>query len=126
MKKEFKFRGRSLEELKELGLKEFAELLNSRQKRSLQRGLSDQHKILLDKVKKQDKNIKTHCRDMIILPEMANTTIKVYNGKEFIPVNIIPEMIGHYIGEFALTRKKVSHHAPGIGATRSSASLSVK
>ena len=126
MKKEFRFRGKSLEELKELGLKEFAELLNARQKRSLQRGLSDQHKILLGKVKKQDKNIKTHCRDMIILPEMANATIKVYNGKEFVPVNIIPEMIGHYIGEFALTRKKVSHHAPGIGATRSSASLSVK
>ena len=126
MKKEFRFRGKSLEELKELGLKEFAELLNARQKRSLTRGLSDQHKILLDKVKKQDKNIKTHCRDMIILPEMANTTIKVYNGKEFVPVNVIPEMIGHYIGEFALTRKKVSHHAPGIGATRSSASLSVK
>ena len=126
MKKEFRFRGKSLEELKELGLKEFAELLNARQKRSLKRGLSDQHKILLGKVKKQDKNIKTHCRDMIILPEMANATIKVYNGKEFVPVNIIPEMIGHYIGEFALTRKKVSHHAPGIGATRSSASLSVK
>ena len=52
--------------------------------------------------------------------------MKVHNGKEFVIVNITPEMIGHYIGEFALTRKKVAHHAPGIGATRSSASLSVK
>ena len=126
MKKEFRFRGKSLEELKELSLKEFAQLLNSRQKRSLLRGLTDPQKILLSKVKKRDKNIRTHCRDMIILPEMANTIIKVYNGKEFVIVNVIPEMIGHYVGEFALTRKRVAHHAPGIGATRSSASLSVK
>lgn len=126
MKKEFIFRGKSLEELKELSLKEFAQLLNARQRRSLLRGLTDQQKKLLSRVKKQENNIKTHCRDMIILPDMANTTIRVHNGKEFVVVNILPEMIGHYIGEFALTRKRVSHHAPGIGATRSSASLSVK
>ena len=126
MKKEFKFRGKSLQELKSLSLKEFAQLLNSRQRRSLSRGLTDQQKILLDKVKRKEKNIKTHSRDMIILPEMESVSVKVYNGKEFVIVNITPEMIGHYIGEFALTRKKVAHHAPGIGATRSSASLSVK
>jgi len=63
---------------------------------------------------------------MIVLPEMVGMVIKIYNGKEFTPVTIIEEMIGHYFGEFALTRKKVEHSAPGIGATRSSASLSVK
>ena len=126
MRKEFRFRGKTLEELKSLSLNEFAQLLNARQKRSLTRGLGNQQKILLSKIEKNEKNIKTHSRDMIILPRMEGCSVKVHNGKEFVIVNITPEMIGHYLGEFALTRRKVAHHAPGIGATRSSASLSVK
>ena len=126
MKKEFVFRGKTLEELVKLSIKEFASLLDSRKRRSLLRGLTEQQKILLEKVKKQDKNIRTHCRDMIILPEMININIRVHNGKEFVMLKIMPEMIGHFLGEFVLTRKKVAHHAPGIGATRSSASMSVK
>jgi small subunit ribosomal protein S19 len=63
---------------------------------------------------------------MIILPEMIGFSIKIYQGKEFVPVIIEPDMVGHYLGEFVLTRKRVAHSAPGIGATRSSASLSVK
>ena len=126
MKKEFVFRGKRIEELVKLSIKEFASLLDSRKRRSLLRGLTEQQKILLEKVKKQDKNIRTHCRDMIILPEMININIRVHNGKEFVMLKIMPEMIGHFLGEFVLTRKKVAHHAPGIGATRSSASMSVK
>ena len=126
MKKDFIFRGKSLDELRTLSIAEFAKLLNSRQKRSLTRGLTEQQKILLENFKGNDGNIRTHCRDMIILPVMINHTVKVYNGKEFVQVLLLPEMLGHYLGEFAQTRKKVSHHAPGIGATRSSSSLSVK
>ncbi len=126
MKKDFVFRGKTLDELRALSVKEFAQFLNSRQRRSLTRGMSDEHKIVLEKVKKGDKNIRTHCRDMIIIPEMVDSTIKVYNGKEFVQILIAPDMLGHYLGEFALTRKRVAHHAPGIGATRSSASASVK
>ncbi len=126
MKKDFIFRGKTLEELQAFSIKEFAELLTSRQRRSLTRGLNEQQKKLLEKFKAKDKNIRTHCRDIIILPEMANATVRVHNGKEFVMITIIPEMLGHYLGEFVMTRKKVSHHAPGIGATRSSASLSVK
>jgi len=126
MKKEFLLRGKKLEELKKLSLKEFATLLNARQKRSLSRGLTEQQKILIAKFRKNDKNIRTHCRDMIVLPDMVNQNIRVHNGKDFLMITIIPEMLGHYLGEFVLTRKKVGHHAPGIGATRSSASLSVK
>ncbi|MAG15774.1 30S ribosomal protein S19 [Candidatus Woesearchaeota archaeon] len=126
MKKEFIFRGKKLEELTKLNLGEFASLLNARQRRSLKRGLTDQQKILLEKFKKDDKNIKTHCRDMIILPDMVNKTVSIHNGKEFVRLDIMPDMLGHYLGEFMMTRRKVSHHAPGIGATRSSASLSVK
>lgn len=125
-KKEFTYRGKNLEELKKLSLTELAELLPARQRRSLKRGLTEQQKIFLKKLRKNKQNIETHCRDMITLPEMVGKMIKVHNGKEFVQVAIIEEMIGHYLGEFALTRNRVEHSAPGIGATRSSASLSVK
>jgi len=125
-KKEFTYRGKSLEELKNLSMNEIAVVLPARQRRSLKRGLTDQQKVLLKKIKNNKSNIETHCRDMIILPEMIGKTIRVHSGKEFVPVILIDEMLGHYLGEFALTRKRVAHSAPGIGATRSSAALSVK
>lgn len=126
VKKEFSFKGKTIDELKKLSLNELAQLLTARQRRTIKRGFTDQQKILLKKLRNKEKNIETHCRDMIILPEMVGTTIKVFQGKEFMPVAIEQGMIGHCLGEFALTRKKVTHSAPGIGATRSSASLSVK
>ena len=125
-KKEFTFKGKTAEELKQMSLSELAQLLTSRQRRTIKRGFTEQQKILLKKIRNNEKNIETHCRDMIILPEMIGKTIKVHQGKEFLPVNIEPDMLGHYLGEFLLTRKRVAHSAPGIGATRSSASLSVK
>ena len=125
-KKEFTFKGKTAEELKKLSLNEIAQLLTSRQRRTIKRGFTEQQKILLKKLRDNEKNIETHCRDMMILPEMIGKTIKVHQGKEFVPVAVEADMMGHYLGEFALTRKKVSHSAPGIGATRSSASLSVK
>jgi len=125
-KKEFTYRGKGIEELKNMSLNELASLLPARQRRSLKRGLTEQQKILLSRIKKNKVNLKTHCRDMVILPEMIGKTIKVYNGKEFAPVIIVDEMIGHCLGEYALTRRRVEHSAPGIGATRSSAALSVK
>jgi small subunit ribosomal protein S19 len=125
-KKEFTYRGKKLEELKELSLTEFAELLPSRARRSLKRGLTEQQKILLKKIKNNKQNVETHCRDMIVLPEMIGGTIKIHNGKTFVQVAIVEEMVGHYLGEFSLTRNRVEHSAPGIGATRSSAALSVK
>nr|AJS12479.1 30S ribosomal protein S19 [uncultured archaeon] len=75
---------------------------------------------------KHKKPVKTHCRDMIILPDMIGQLIQVHNGKEFTPIAITYDMIGHYLGEFSPTRRKVQHSAPGIGATKSSGSLSVK
>lgn len=125
-KKEFTFRGKTTEEMKKLSLNELAQLLTARQRRTLLRGFTEQQKILLKKLRAGEKNIETHCRDMIILPDMVGSTIKIHQGKVFVPVVIEPDMIGHCLGEFVLTRKKVAHSAPGIGATRSSASLSVK
>lgn len=125
-KKEFTYRGKTLEELKKLSLNDFMLLLNARERRSLKRGLTEQQKKLLKRIRAKKSNIETHCKDMIILPEMVGLTIRIHNGKEFIPVMIQEEMIGHYLGEFVITRQKVEHSAPGIGATRSSAALSVK
>jgi len=127
-KKEFAYRGLSLEELQKLTLEEFMELLPSRMRRTLKRGLTvKQNKLLNDIEKAQPADqIKTHCRDMIILPSFVDQTIMIHNGKEFQRVDIQPNMIGHYLGEFAITRQKVKHTGPGVGATRSSKFMPLK
>lgn len=127
-KKEFRYRGLPLEKLQELSLEELLPLLPSRMRRSLKRGLTkDQDKLFNDIEKtKQGEPIRTHCRDMIVLPLFVGHRIDVYNGKEFQRVDIQPNMIGHYLGEFALTRKKVKHTGPGVGATRSSKYMPLK
>ena len=132
----FRYRGYTLEELLKMPMDEFIKLLPSRQRRSLLRGLTKEQRKLLEKVRKAKRflekegkvpfTIKTHCRDMIILPEMVGLVIHVYNGKEFVPVKIIPEMIGHYLGEFAPTTAIVKHGAPGLKATRSSMFVAAK
>lgn len=71
-------------------------------------------------------DLKTHVRDMIILPDMIGLNIKVHNGKEFSLVNIKPEMTGHYLGEYAITNRRVQHGAPGVGASRSSLYVPLK
>ncbi len=127
-KKEFRYRGLSMDELKKLSLEETIKLLPSRQRRSLQRGLTPgQNKLLQDIEKAQDGDIiKTHLRDMVILPSFVGHQIHVHDGNEFQRVDIAPNMIGHYLGEFALTRKKVKHTGPGVGATRSSKFMPLK
>ena len=113
---------------------EFILILPSRQRRSLHRGLTQEQRGLLEDVRKTKETlkegqkivVKTHARDMIILPEMIGVTFLVHNGKDFTSVEIIPEMIGHYLGEFAITNKPVKHGSPGIGASRSSMYVPLK
>ena len=124
-KKEILYRGKNEEELKKMSINEFSQILPSRIRRKINRGFTEEEKHLIEKVKKKN-NVKTHCRDMIILPEMMGKTIIVYSGKTWDKVTITIEMLGHRLGEFSLSRKKVAHSAPGVGATRSSASASVK
>jgi small subunit ribosomal protein S19 len=126
MAKIFTFRGKTFDEIRKLSLNEFAEMLPARERRTLKRGFTEPQRKLLKALRKDKRDTKTHCRAMIILPEMVNKIIRVHNGKEFTVVRITEEMIGHRLGEFALTRKRVAHSSPGIGATRSSASLSVR
>lgn len=122
-KKIFTYRGKTIEELKTTSIKEISKLLPARQRRKLNRGLSENEKNLLEKLRVKD-GVKTHLRNMIVLPEMIGKTVKIYTGKEFIPITLQDEMIGYYLGELALTRKRVGHTAPGVGATRSSAGSS--
>lgn len=125
MTEEFSYRGKSLEELQEMSHDELAPLMNSRARRKLERGLRENEKKLLEKLEDKDR-VQTHLRAMIVLPEMVGKTIEIYNGQGFEEVEIEKDMIGHYFGEFAKTRKQVSHSAPGLGATRSSKHVPLK
>jgi len=127
----FTYKGKTLEELLKMPMDDFIKLLPSRQRRSLLRGLTAEERKLLEKIREAKqkgltKPIKTHARDMVILPEMVGVTVHVHNGKEFIPIEVTEEMIGHRLGEFALTCKKVEHGAPGLRATRSSMYVPLK
>jgi len=125
-KKEFKYRGKTLDELKAMSLNEFMEIIPSRARRTLKRGFTEDQNKLLEKIRLNKKNLKTHSRDMVIIPEMLGHVLKIYNGNSYVEVKITEEMLGHFLGEFSLTRKRISHNAPGVGATRSSASISVR
>lgn len=126
MAKEFRWLGKTEEEIKKMDIQEFMKVTNSRARRTLQRGFSDSQKVVLKKVQAGDKNIRTHCRNMLIVPAMIGSIIRVHRGKEFIPITITAEMLGHYLGEFVMTRKPVTHSAAGIGATRSSKAVSAR
>ena len=129
MAKKFSYKGMSIDELSKLTVEEFSKLLPSRQRRSLKRGLTDTQKKLLKNIRQskgKDKLIRTTVRDMIILPEMVGTKMGIHNGKEYVTVVISDAMVGHYLGEFAMTRGRVKHSAPGLGATRSSKFVPLK
>ena len=127
MAKIFTYKGHTVEELKTLSLEEFSKLVSSGKRRSLKRGFSPLQKKLIQKARKSEgKLIRTHAREMIILPEFIGKKFAVHNGKEYIPIEIKPEMIGLYLGEFAPTRKRVQHSSPGMGATRGSKFVALK
>jgi small subunit ribosomal protein S19 len=128
----FTYRGHELEELQDMDLEEVAELLPARQRRTITRGLSEEHEKLLEEARSADPDetannpIRTHLRDMPVLPEFVGLTFAVYTGQSFERVEVEPEMLGHYLGEFQLTRTQVEHGQAGIGATRSSKFVPLK
>jgi small subunit ribosomal protein S19 len=126
--KEFFYRGKTLNELQRLDTREFAKLVGADSRRTLLRHFDVVERFVKKCQQRQSegKQIRTHLRDLVIVPNMVGYQIGIHNGKEFFQVKIIPEMLGHRLGEFSQTRSKVEHGAPGIGATRSSAALSVK
>jgi small subunit ribosomal protein S19 len=127
-KREFTLRGKTLPELQTLSLEELGKMLPSRARRSIKRGFTDEAKRFLERiaVHPADKPIRTHVRDAMVLPSHVGRRVAIYNGKEFKEVEIKPEMIGHYYGEFALTRRFEKHSGPGVGATRSSKFMPLK
>ena len=131
MEKEASYHGKTTEELKKMDLQEFAKLAPARQRRTLLRGATKEYKQLIDKINRTQegtfkKPIKTHARDMVAIPNMLGLTIHIHNGKTFSPIMITEDMLGHYLGEFVLTRERVHHSAPGIGATKSSTAIASK
>jgi small subunit ribosomal protein S19 len=129
---EFTYRGHTLDELQDMSLEDVAELLPARQRRTIERGLSVEKQKLLEDAREADPEetastpLRTHLRDMPVLPEMIGLTFAVHKGDGFQRVEVEPEMLGHYLGEFQLTRKSVEHGQAGIGATRSSKFVPLK
>jgi len=113
-RKEFTYRGKTLDELRKLDVREFAKYLRSRERRQVLRQFQKiEDFVNRAKIKvKKNKPVKTHQRDLIVVPEMVGMKIYVYNGKSFIPVEIIGEMLGHKFGEFSLTRTRVKRFSP--------------
>ena len=131
MVKQFTYRGLSQKELESLSLDKLLKLFPARARRSLTRGINDNKRKLIGEMKDAKlgilKNpINTHLRDVLILPTMVGVTVNVFSGKEFRPVAITTEMVGHYLGEYVITNKRVSHGAPGVGASRSSLYVPLK
>nr|AFM86595.1 40S ribosomal protein S15 [Callorhinchus milii] len=133
--RKFTYRGVDLDRLLDMSHEQLMQLYCARQRRRVNRGLRRKQQSLLKRLRKAKKEappmekpevVKTHLRDMIILPEMVGSMVGVYNGKTFNQVEIKPEMIGHYLGEFSITYKPVKRGRPGIGATHSSRFIPLK
>jgi small subunit ribosomal protein S19 len=125
-REEFTYRGFKIDELQAMGISELLPLMPARARRKIVRGFSRGEETLLAKIREGDEKVRTHLRDMLVMPEMIGKTIEIYTGKEFLKVEFQPESVFHYLGEFALTRKRVAHGSAGIGATRGSKYVPLK
>ncbi len=127
-KREFTYRGRTLADLRALDLEHLAQVLNARARRSIRRGFNAETTRFFDRMRSTppEKTVRTHCRDALVLPEHVGRRVAIHNGKEFKEIEVRPEMVGHYYGEFSLTRRFEKHSGPGVGATRSSKFMPLK
>ncbi|MCX6694392.1 MAG: 30S ribosomal protein S19 [Methanomicrobiales archaeon] len=125
-REEFTYGGYRLEELQKMTVSDLIPVMPARARRKVKRGLTRGEENLLQQFRHGESGVKTHLRDMIVMPEMVGREVLVYNGKEFMKVEVQPEALFHYLGEFALTRKRVNHGSAGIGATRSSKYVPLK
>ena len=125
-REEFTYHGFRLDELRGMATTDLLPIMPARVRRKVNRGLTRGEEHLLSRFRNGEKRIRTHLRDMVIMPDMVGKEVEIYNGKEFMKVEIQPEAVFHYLGEFALTRRKVTHGSAGIGATRSSKYVPLK
>merc|ERR1712154_210189 len=107
--KKFSYRGVELDKLLDLSIEEFTNMTNSRHRRAFRRGIKKRHQTLIAKMRKAKKNatgmdkpapVKTHCRNVTVLPDMVGNIIGVYNGKMMLGIEVKPEMVGTYFGEY--------------------------
>ncbi|CAH1252734.1 40S ribosomal protein S15-like [Branchiostoma floridae] len=133
--RKYTYRGVDLDQLLDMSSEQLMEMMKARPRRRFSRGLKRKHLALIKKLRKAKKEcpalekpevVKTHLRNTVIVPEMIGSIVAVYNGKTFNQVEVKPEMIGHYLGEFSITYKPVKHGRPGIGATHSSRFIPLK
>ena len=127
-KKQFTYRGKTVEELKQLDVREFAKYAPARQKRTILRQFQEIENFINRAKEKITKNkqIRTHLRGMIVTPQLVGMKIQIHSGNKFVPVEITGEMLGHVFGEFAPTRGRIKHGSAGVGATKGSKSKSKK
>lgn len=127
-KKETLYRGKTLEELKALDVREFAKHVRSRERRTILRQFREIEDFVSRARKKVEKKkpIRTHHRHLVIVPQMVGMKIQIYNGRDFVSAEITQEMLGHRLGEFALTRQRVKHGSAGIGSTKGTRSQAKK
>jgi len=128
MAKEFTFKGKTIPELNAMSIEEFSKLCDSRSRRTLKKGFDKKilKKIETAKRNPKPKAIRTHRRDVVVIPAMIGVKFAVHKGKEFESVDVNEKMLGHYLGEFALTRKRLTHGKAGIGATKSSTAVTAR
>jgi len=121
-KKQNTFRGKTIDELKSMEIREFAKYLTSRQKKYLLRQFQEVEDFLNRSQKKLAKNkpIRTHQRDLVVVPGMIGMRIQIHNGRAFTPVDVTWGMLGHKFGEFSPTRGRIKHGKAGLGATKGS------
>jgi small subunit ribosomal protein S15e len=133
--KKFSYRGNDLGKLLSLNIDEISQLLRSRQRRKLRRKMGTKYARFINKLLEAKKHtaagdkpaaVKTHLRDCIVLPSMVQSVINIHKGNGYSNIEVKPEMIGYYLGEFAVTYKRVSHGKPGVGATHSSKFVPIK
>ena len=127
-KRQFTYKGKTIDELKTLDVREFAKFLNSRQRRTALRNFQEIEEFINRSKEKLEKNkaVRTHQRSLVVVPEMVGWKIFIYNGNKFVPVEVTGEMLGHAFGEFAPTRARIKHSKAGVGATKGSKHKSKK
>jgi len=128
VKKEYTYRGKTVEEISQMSTEDFAKLCPSRTKRALQNGFDKQllKKVLAAKNNPKAKPVKTHRRDTVVIPAMIGVRMAIYKGNTFELIDITDKMVGHYLGEFVLTRKRLQHGKAGIGSTKSSTAITAR
>jgi len=115
--KKFSYRGEDIIKLSKMNIDQLAQLFRARQRRRLKRKLDGRYGRFLKRVMgsiqnctpgEKPKAVKTHLRDCIVLPQMVQGMVSIHSGNKYNSIEIKPEMIGFYLGEFAMTYKKVS------------------